>query len=711
MTINELREFVITHRAPKRRAMRFAAAFAAICLGLAAQGAEKSELKVISISPTSQVAGGTIAIELAYAGREAVNPDTVSVYFDGVEARVGKIDRAEGSLLISVVTPSELTKFNAEPTIRVRVGDERLAISGSFKLDLRGQNTETSEATSSWYESLLNDSGLVSGLGALAALLFVLSGYLIVRTRGRNVSKHVVEIASQTQTIEPVQTLDSPQFVETETAPTYPLPHPPDALQTAVGRGRCVAVVGSGMNALGGLMTWGEILGWIVNNTLDEKNADYYGRELSSGRIDPIAESLRSVVGAEKLAKKTRHLVAKSFENGSPYTQLRSIGLGGVVNLNYDTLATEALENPTVLSHADARRCLDLLSRGEPFVLQLNGSVDGEDMLLSNQDVQDAAAKNDSLRDVLRLLYYSRTLLFVGVSLEGVQNFFRLIDRSSQKSGTHYALIMASNDMFDIQARSLTQFGVEVLPFGAADRDHAISSFVNELREVPGSESDVDDRSETRITAVELLNIGPFVEERFEFDDQWNVILGDNGVGKSTILKAIAVAVTGKRSSKYADRLLRNRENSGEIVLYFGQRSYLTTLNRDSDGVVMVESLSGSPYQLEEMLITGFSAMRSIGWEVPKDSGQPGAARPTADDVLPLLSGERDPRLQGVKQLILRLHHSIESTGTPEDDRTRYEKLWKNLFDMFRDLTKGVPIDPGSIDPTARQNLRQYSGW
>ena len=688
----------MSRRTPVVRTMLFATAIVVFFLGLAAYGQQSDQLDLLSLSPQKQVPGGTIAIELAYSGQAALNPDTVSVEFDGVAAMVSKVDRASKSILISVVTPSDITAFNAKPTIWVRIGDARLTIRDSFMFELIEPDGEITVAAKSWFERIFDNKNLVAGLGALMALMFVSSGYLIARLRQQKNAEADATTPPANRNVGPEQAQDS-DLNAAESAPTYPLPQPPDALRTAVGRGQCVVVVGSGMNALGGLMTWGEILGTVVVNTLDKKNADYYQRELENDRIDPVAESLRTVVGAEELAERTRTLIPRSFQKESPYAQLRPLDIAGVVNLNYDTLAAEALDNPSVLSHVEARRCLDLLSRGERFVLQLNGSVDGDDMLLSNQDIQDAVAKNDSLRELMRLLYYSRTLLFIGVSLEGVQNFFRLVDRSSQESGAHYALIMASNETFDMRARSLTQFGVDVLPFAIADRDRAIPEFLEELQKVPEVATQPDGRSDHRITAIDLVNIGPFVKQRFEFDETWNVLLGDNGVGKSSILKAIAIAVTGKRSSEYADRLLRSGQNAGEIVLHFGQRKYLTTLSRDSEGMVMVESLSGSPYRLEEVLITGFSALRSIGWEIPKDRGQPGAARPTADDILPLLSGDRDPRLQGVKQLILRLHHSIESTGTPEDDRARYKTLWNSLFDVFRELTRGVPIEPGSIDP------------
>ena len=490
-----------------------------------------------------------------------------------------------------------------------------------------------------------------------------------------------------------------------------PLPNPPRALQREVALGRCVVVVGSGMSARGGLMTWTEMLAWVADNfSPGDKNVEYYHTELDEGRVDPVAESLRSVLGAEVLAERISALVPKEYRD--TYEQMRAINFAGVINLNFDTHATGALDNPSIWSHNDARNCLDQLSRGEPFVMQLNGTVGAGDMLFSNQDLQDVVAQNAPLRDLLRRLYYSHTLFFLGVSLSGVQNFFRLIERSSQESSQHFALIEAMGESFTYASQNLTQFGVEVLPFGIQDRDVAIRRFLSNFEATDDAEDQLtDSQTVHKISRVELRNIGPFVNENFEFDADFNVILGDNGVGKSTILRAVAVCACGGESASYADRMLRRGATSGEIVLYMGSRKYVTIIEEKTDGGVTVQSMSGVPYQLEGVLMAGFSALRGIGWERPKGRGQPGPARPTANDILPLITGEQDPRLEGVKQLILRLHHSIESKDTPAADKQRYQALHDRLFDMFSDLAHGVQVRLGEVNPqTSEINIVTQDG-
>src|SRR5262249_15454947 len=81
---------------------------------------------------------------------------------------------------------------------------------------------------------------------------------------------------------------------------------------------------------------------------------------------------------------------------------------------------------------------------------------------------------------------------------------------------------------------------------------------------------------------VVLENIGPF--ERLEVDfpagHNWKILLGDNGVGKSTVLKAIAVAMMGSDARSFAGRLVRAGQTRGRITVSTGQNpaGYVTEI-------------------------------------------------------------------------------------------------------------------------------------
>ena len=145
------------------------------------------------------------------------------------------------------------------------------------------------------------------------------------------------------------------------------------------------------------------------------------------------------------------------------------------------------------------------------------------------------------------------------------------------------------------------------------------------------------------------------------------MLLGDNGVGKSTILKAIALAVCGRAAQGYADRLIQVGKSSAEITLETSEgKRYVTKLFKTSDRTE-VESLPTRPLESEGWLVVGFPPVRSVTWRPVKGPQlDEGRRRPTADDVLPLVAGEPDPRMDELKQWIISLDYWIEKAGVWE---------------------------------------------
>jgi hypothetical protein len=81
----------------------------------------------------------------------------------------------------------------------------------------------------------------------------------------------------------------------------------------------------------------------------------------------------------------------------------------------------------------------------------------------------------------------------------------------------------------------------------------------------------------SRLKQVVLENVGPFDRLALDLSRDWNVILGDNGVGKSSILKAIAIAVCGQEAARFADRLIKSGRTHATITLVIDQDKTYTT--------------------------------------------------------------------------------------------------------------------------------------
>jgi hypothetical protein len=458
------------------------------------------------------------------------------------------------------------------------------------------------------------------------------------------------------------------------------------------------------MNAEAGLSTWSSLLNTVIAEVLDEAQAPQFLRLLAAGRLDEVIDSLDSLLPPGTLASHVVQAVLRQKPRAmGTYSRVAELPFSAVVSLNLDNLAAQALRNhkPQVFVPREAERCLDALSRHEFFVFMLNGTTDSpEEMLLSHQNLKDEISRNDAFRDLMRRLYYSRPLLFLGVSLSGLQNFFRTIDRTAPPSQRHFALVEITDSTWEPIALNLdTQFGLRVLPFTRDRRDGAIAKFLRQIdSQLDSSTAPSGSPRGTKIDRIELRNIGPFIECTMDLDPRWIVILGDNGVGKSTVLRAVAVCMAGKAAESSAARLLRSKTSAGSIVLHIGNRQYLTTITRKSGGGVTIDSPSGIPLERGDILAVGFSALRTVGWRRGKASdGSP--RRPTATDLMPLTSEEPDPRLDGVKQWIVRLDHLKTAESVPEADRKRYGELYERIFDLFGALAAGVEVKPGGVNP------------
>jgi recombinational DNA repair ATPase RecF len=115
---------------------------------------------------------------------------------------------------------------------------------------------------------------------------------------------------------------------------------------------------------------------------------------------------------------------------------------------------------------------------------------------------------------------------------------------------------------------------------------------------------------------VILRNIRPFEALELDFQEPWLVLLGDNGVGKSSILKALAVAMVGSEASAVAGRLVREGQSLATITLITDRnpRGYVTDISK-STGEASVVSKPSRPLESKGWITLGFPPLRSVSWQ------------------------------------------------------------------------------------------------
>lgn len=516
----------------------------------------------------------------------------------------------------------------------------------------------------------------------------------------------------------PALTIESEQESQPREAPEPELPVPvvPAGLVEACQKGECVVFVGPELSRAAGLPTWQEfvqgLFQWAMENKILDPSLEISYREaLQSGQVDLVADGVASAVQAGENPARDLLLTYLQKIFGTPPAQaapahylLKQIGFSGALTTNLDSLLEDALGAP-VFTPLDAQMLLPKLAERAPFVLKLFGTLEKPDTIqISPTRYRYAVADNRVFLEFVEKLFLSRTVLFIGTSLDRVQSnldAFQL--RNMNRS--HYALVGVSGREWEAKAVSMQPLGVQTLPYSVSKGDTAVLDFLRMLAtKVTRSRATAKAAplEPPYLKRVQLVNIGPFESLDLQLDPRWNVLLGDNGVGKSSILKAIALALCGKRAQKYADRLIKFGQPRGLITLEFtdGATNKTELYRTSSEPGIKAQELLGT----EKWLAIGFPPMRQLDWTVPPgaSSTDPQAGDPitTPKDLLPLVAGEPDPRMKDLKQSLINYHFWGQSTKGD-----KYKKLLNNFFDVVGEIAEGVTFQEVKDDKPGSQFL------
>lgn len=669
---------------------------------------------IVAINPNIAEVGSLVTIELKGTNNFSYKRP-ISVLFDGARA-VPQINTVPGLLVVKV--PEGLTMQNIKPKVYVTFeGQEPIRFKGYFDVTFP-------EPASLQFPPLQNDkSYLVVGSAlSLGAIIAILLAYFSYRRNMKsitfNMEKNLSAILDEEHRNKYEAQMESD--IELEPLNINP-PVIPDELVKAMADGRCIAYVGAGMGAQAGLPEWSEVLETLFK---EAKNIDLIN-EISSHSLqymfdrkqyEEIADTLINIFREhdQSLQKILKRLYLENEIKPSPaHEVLANLPVSAVVTTNLDNLLERALEmrEMQVITPQNAEEGLNALSRKLFFLLKLSGQIGvSEKFTLSPLQHADLKSDNYELGKILDQLTLSRTIFFVGVSIEGVEDFFRSGTRSGRAGNRHFALVAATDHSWLVKAQFLEDYyGVTVIPFDFKDRGVAVHDFLSNLyKKVMENQRSTSEQSEynklseaSHLSRVVLKNIGPFDDLDIELNPNWNLLLGDNGVGKSTVLKAIAVGLVGESAMRYAERIIKMGAKSAEIALHTNTgKVYKTILKKRSDISIEMESVPLPGLEGEGWLALGFPALRSVTWDRSDVDSSLGTSRPVAADLLPLINNRADPRLDDLKQRIVTLDHMRLNYG---ETFNNYDRLIKDLFDLFNEITEGTDVRLKAVNPQTRE--------
>jgi predicted ATP-binding protein involved in virulence len=524
--------------------------------------------------------------------------------------------------------------------------------------------------------------------------------------------------------------VDSDKVLEDAEDLRLPKELPPDLVKVCAA-GECVLYAGAGLSAQSGLPTWRifihGLLEWaLANSFISATEAASFHAETDKGQADSVADAVVSRLTTQDqpslLNSYLRQVFLRRSVPSGYHSQLRRIKFSAVLTTNFDNLLEEVYETSAsqVYTPKSAESLLAALTRREFFILKLYGTLDQPDtVMIAPAQYEDAITGNRLFSQFMETLFFSRTILFVGASLEGIEAYLRGISLPKEVARRHYALVAVTERAWRAKADLLERrYGIKVLPYTPSSSYAELGEFLSLLTEAVQARLDVNapgKRSVSRLKRLSLENIGPFDRLSLDLESKCHILLGDNGVGKSTVLKAIALALCGEKAQPYAGRLLKGRSESARITLETDNKtSYVTTIKRNQEtGEAEIISTTARPLEAEGWLAIGFPPLRTTSWAPLKgpDAETKTKSRPVVDDLLPLIHGDVDPRLDKLKQWIVNLDYlgiKGAAQGTNQDDRIR--GLIQRLFDLIGTVAEGMTLKYVDVDDRNRIIVKTGDG-
>ena len=521
---------------------------------------------------------------------------------------------------------------------------------------------------------------------------------------------------------------ENPSTLLENLEPKASLKIPQDLIDACL-KEECVAFIGSGLSAKAGLPTWRGFVEGLINEAVDlnlmtTKEAALQRSALQEGEINDVADNVVSAFcqQREQLLEYYRRTSTTDAALPYAYELLREIPFAGILTSNYDTLIDRAYTGTKylpILTPQDSETLLELLSaREKQFVLKLYGDFDRPDtLILGPTDYQNLVRSNAAFSRFMEGLFFSRTLLFLGVSIEGLADYLATFIFPSGIPRQHYALVGVSGGSW--QARALVlerRYNIKVLPLPITLDYPKVDSFLGELASKTKQQEETFALSNIpivgpRLQKIILRNIGPFRELELEFSDYWKILLGDNGVGKSTILKAIGVAIVGSDARHFAGRLLRVGQTIGSITLITARNpsGYIAEIQKVGSSAEVV-SHGGRALEAEGWVALGFPPLRSLSWKFSQGPQGMGVKRPSADDMLPILQGDADSRMDDLKQWLVNIDGLSRKEGFPELDRKRATEIRDKFFEIVGALTEGIGIAFKEVTSDFRVMIKTHDG-
>lgn len=486
---------------------------------------------------------------------------------------------------------------------------------------------------------------------------------------------------------------------------------PPLPLLEALRENECVLFAGESLGALAGSPSTAEVLSHLLDGNPGRFSLSIQpelDRQLRRGETELAALIMGSRFDSAEIAQAVEELSEPSRADPAGerlLSQLSGLPFSGVATDGWtDALAStfRRREPITVTPYDGDAGSLASLVRSEAFFIAhlLGTCAQPQSLRAGWPQYRVELRHNREFERFIASLAASRAWLFLGTDLATIETFFESSVSLGKGNRSHFALV-PWEPSFELRAEGLrSSFGVELIPLDVDRQLQGLSSFVSALYEasaVPArSRGRIEPRPVPRLEAVRLANIGPFESLEIPMHPKTTVVLGDNGSGKSSLLRAISLALCGEglEVDRAANGLLRAGAKVGHVELLLDGEPHRILLRSEGNSVsVRADQLS--PVAAGLWLGLGFPPLRGIPGHGLEGPGPEPPADPAIEDVVALAGNWIDERLSGVQQWIVNTAVRADSRSSSGRANAR---LLSIFFSMVGELTPGVDFEFAGID-------------
>jgi hypothetical protein len=488
-----------------------------------------------------------------------------------------------------------------------------------------------------------------------------------------------------------------------EVEPDRPAPEVPEELVRLCASGKGILFAGPGLGAQSGLPSHQEALVQIVDRIdLPPLLKQQLKDALKAEELGFVSEAIESQVERKTLLDQLALCYsAEGAEISDAHEYLRELKFAGVLTSAWDHFVAKAFaKKGTVIisGEADAQQAL---RQDSHFIARLRGALDiPATVVFSSAEYQRTFFARPALARFVASQVIVHPLFFVGMSLAGLDEFFSAFRFPPQSIPRSFALVPYAPLWEMQQQRFRANYNVELIGYDRRNRHEQLVEFLRELEKLVGALPPEGDVQPGKLRRVRLENIGAFENlELTDLQDGWNIILGNNGAGKSTILRAIALGLCGDdpEAAIAGAYLLRHSARFGSIELQVGEVSYKTELRRVGNRV-----LTSAQFTLPQKggpLTLGFPALRGISQRDPSGPSATWSTEPRVGDLLPLIRGTIDTRLDSLKQWLVNLVvNSTAGGGISNREAASNQARLRDFYQLLREFTPGQQVEPGRID-------------